>query len=59
MQTDKPLVSIIIPTYNRANYLEKAIESVLKQTYENIEIIVSDNASTDNTMEVMQKYKDN
>ena len=59
MQTDKPLVSIIIPIYNRANYLEKAIESVLKQTYENIEIIVSDNASTDNTMEVMQKYKDN
>lgn len=59
MQTDKPLVSIIIPTYNRANYLVESIESVLKQTYENIEIIVSDNASTDNTFEVMQKYKDN
>lgn len=52
-----PKVSIIIPTFNRADYLIEAIESVLKQTYENIEIIVSDNASTDNTSVVMKKYQ--
>jgi glycosyltransferase involved in cell wall biosynthesis len=52
-------ISVIIPTYNRANYLVEAIDSVLKQTYENIEIVVSDNASEDNTKEIMEQYKNN
>ena len=51
-------VSILIPTYNRVNYLPKAIESALKQDYPNIEIIVSDNASTDGTNELVNKYMD-
>jgi len=55
----KPKISIIIPTYNRANYVEQTIESALVQDYENYEVIVSDNASTDNTTEVVEKYLDN
>jgi glycosyltransferase involved in cell wall biosynthesis len=50
------LVSIIIPTYNRENYLPQAISSVLVQTYKNIELIVVDDGSTDNTPEIAEKY---
>ena len=50
--------SIIIPTYNRADFLPKAIESVLAQTYTNWELIVVDDGSTDNTREVISKYSD-
>lgn len=49
-------VSIIIPTFNRENYLYQAIESALNQDYPNVEVIVSDNASTDNTEESVKKY---
>ena len=56
-----PLVSVLIPTYNRKEMLKRALDSVLQQTYKNIEIYVSDNASTDNTIELMHEYsnKDN
>lgn len=53
-----PLVSIVIPVYNGENYLEEAIESALNQTYKNIEIIVVNDGSTDNTDKIVQKYKD-
>ena len=53
---DLPLVSVIIPTYNRRDMLKIAIDSVLKQDYENIEIIVSDNNSTCDTDILMQEY---
>ncbi len=53
------LFSIIIPTYNRANMLTKAIESVLAQTYDNWELIIIDDGSTDNTKEVISSYKSN
>jgi glycosyltransferase involved in cell wall biosynthesis len=53
-----PLVSILIPTFNRADYLGEAIDSALKQTYKNIEIIVHDDASTDSTPELLKKYSD-
>jgi len=53
------LVSIGTPTYNRANsYLRYALESAINQTYKNIEIIVSDNGSTDNTEELVLSYYD-
>jgi len=55
----KPLVTIAIPTFNRADrYLKKSLESALKQTYQNIEILVSDNCSTDNTEDLIRSYKD-
>ena len=59
--TDKvqPLVSIGIPTYNRANtYLTQVLRSATDQTYTNIEIVISDNASTDNTEEVVTGFSD-
>jgi glycosyltransferase involved in cell wall biosynthesis len=52
-------IDIIIPTFNRVNYLKETIDSVLKQTYQSINIIVSDNASTDGTEFMMKKYLDN
>jgi len=50
-------VSVIIPTYNRASLVKEAIESVLSQTYDNFEIIVIDDGSTDNTRELLGPYK--
>lgn len=55
----QPLVSVLVTSYNREKYIEFAIESILNQTYENYEIIISDNCSTDNTMELLKKYSDN
>jgi len=52
------LVSVIIPTYNRAQLVTKAIDSVLSQTYKDFEIIVVDDGSTDNTEEVVGSFKD-
>ncbi|MEP6512763.1 MAG: glycosyltransferase family A protein [Parafilimonas sp.] len=55
MQTS-PKVSILIPTYNYAHYLDEAIQSVIKQTYKDFELIIIDDHSKDNTDEVIQKY---
>lgn len=52
----KPLVSILIPVYNREDMLKRAVDAALNQTYDNIEVIISDNASTDNTWEVCLDY---
>jgi glycosyltransferase involved in cell wall biosynthesis len=52
----KPLVSIIIPTYNRAQLLPAAIESVLGQGYPNTEVIIVDDGSTDDTQEVLGRF---
>ena len=54
-----PLVSVIIPNYNHARYLEQRLDSVLNQTYQNFEVIILDDHSTDNSLEVINRYKDN
>lgn len=54
----KPKVTVAIPTYNRAHYLKEAIDSVLNQTFQDYELLILDNASTDNTSEVVSSYKD-
>ncbi len=55
---NKGLVSIIIPTYNRANLVIRAIESALNQTYRNIELIVIDDGSKDQTPQIISQIKD-
>jgi glycosyltransferase involved in cell wall biosynthesis len=51
----EPLVSVIIPTFNRNKFIERCIRSVLEQTYKNIECIVIDGASTDGTLETLKR----
>ena len=51
-------VSVIITTYNHAHYLPQSIESVLRQNYQNKELIVVDDGSSDNTKEVVGRYLD-
>lgn len=53
-----PLVSIVTPVYNGSNYLREAIDSALAQTYDNVEIIVVNDGSTDNTEEIAKSYGD-
>ncbi|MCK0105478.1 glycosyltransferase [Marinobacter sp. S0848L] len=54
----KPLVSVLTPAYNRAAFISEAVESVLNQTYDNIEYIVIDDGSTDDTYSILQEYED-
>ncbi|MCW5315689.1 glycosyltransferase [Nostoc sp. KVJ3] len=57
-ECQQPLVSVIIPTYNRPDYLKQAIASAIKQTYQNIEIIVSDNCSPENPQALVASFGD-
>lgn len=52
------LVSVIVPNYNHAKYLDDRFTSILKQTYKNFEIIILDDYSTDNSREVIERYRD-
>lgn len=54
--TNQPLVSVIIPTFNRADLIGETLDSIIAQTYQNWECIVVDDGSTDNTAEVLKKY---
>lgn len=53
-----PLISVYIPTRNRANKLQRAIDSVLRQTYKNFEVIICDDASTDETESIIKELAD-
>jgi len=54
--TARPLVSAIVATYNRAQVVSQAIESILGQTYENLEVIIVDDGSTDGTVDVLKRF---
>lgn len=58
MSKTNPLVSIMIPVYNRADYVASAIESVLAQTYKNFELIIHDDASTDGSLAIIKQFHD-
>jgi len=53
----QPLISVIIPNYNHASFLEARIDSVVNQTYSNIEIILLDDHSTDGSIEILKRYE--
>ena len=53
-----PLFSVVMPTYNHAHFLYRAINSVLEQTCSNLELIIIDNHSTDNTENLVRMFKD-
>ena len=59
MKEQMPLVSILIPTYNRPDYFKIAFESALNQTYSNIEIIVCDNSTNEKTNEYIKPFLSN
>lgn len=58
LMNEKPLVTVILTTYNRAHLLPRAINSVLNQTYQNFELIIVNGGSTDNTGEVIKSFTD-
>lgn len=58
MEVTNPLISVVIPNYNYARYLGQAIASVTSQTYDNLQIIVVDDGSTDNSIEIAEMFKE-
>lgn len=53
----KPLVSVVVPSYNHANYVEQCIESIINQDYDNYELIVIDDGSTDNSYNILSELQ--
>ena len=58
-ENEGPFISVIIPTYNRAHELKRAVSSVLNQDYSHFDLWVIDDGSTDNTLEVIEDFKKN
>ncbi len=55
-QERQPLISVVMPVYNAGDFLVDAIESILNQTYKNFEFVIVDDASTDNSLNILKKY---
>ena len=55
--TQNPLISIIVPVYNAEKYIEKCLNSLLAQTYPNIEILCTNDCSTDNSASIIQEMQ--
>jgi glycosyltransferase involved in cell wall biosynthesis len=55
---DYPSISVIVPSFNQGQYIEETLVSIISQKYPNLEILVLDGGSTDNTVEVIKKYED-
>lgn len=53
---EKPLISIIVPVYNTGEYLSRCLDSILNQTYKNIEVIIIDDGSTDDSLKIIREY---
>ena len=53
-----PKVTVIMPSYNHEKYVASAVESVLEQTWQDFEIVITDDGSTDNTVDEIRRYKD-
>ena len=56
LMKEKPKISVIVPIYNVEKYLEECIESIIHQTYENLEIILVDDGSPDNSGKIADDY---
>lgn len=56
--TKQPLISVLLPAYNEAKYLRRAVDSILAQTFKDFELILLDDGSTDETWEIIEKYLD-
>lgn len=56
---EQPLVTVFIPMYNCEQYISQSLESIINQTYSNLEILIIDDGSTDKTMEIVNSYRDN
>lgn len=55
---DPPLVSVVVPVYNAADYLRETLDSIVAQSYPNLEVLVADDASTDGSVEIAESYGD-
>jgi len=58
MNKASPLISIIMPSYNSASFIHDTLQSVIEQSHENWEILISDDGSTDNTLEIVKYFND-
>ena len=58
LKSAEPQVSVVVPTYNRARDLIRCLDSLVKQTYQEFEVLVCDDGSTDDTREVVSRYTD-
>ncbi len=54
---EKELISVIVPVYNAEKYLQKCLDSILEQTYQNLEIIIINDGSIDNSGQICQEYE--